>query len=55
MNEREEWVAKYEVSYGTKKRGRLEIVNWDIRDGALDEIVVTGLAVAEVMWRRRRN
>ena len=37
VNERGEWLAKYEtVMYAREKRGRLEVLNWDIQNGALD-------------------
>ena len=50
-----EWLAKFEGNrLSMDKRGKLEIVSWDIEDEGLDEIVVSGLAMVEY-FRRRRN
>ena len=48
-----EWVAKFDAaSFAVEKRGKFEIVSWDVGEEAVDEIVVSGLAVVE---KRRRE
>ena len=56
MTPGEEWIAKFDYSaFAVEKRGKLEIVNWDIQGVGLDEIVVSGVAMMEHIRRRRRN
>ena len=51
-----EWIAKFDCSaFAVDKRGKLEIVNWDIQGVGLDEIVVSGVAMMEHIRRRRRK
>ena len=54
MTPGEEWIAKFDNSaFAVDKRGKLEIVNWDIQGVGLDEIVVSGVAMMEYIKRRR--
>lgn len=51
-----EWVAKFKAaSFAVEKRGKFEIVSWDVGEEGVDEIVVSGLAVVEQMRRSRSN
>ena len=51
-----EWVAKFEAtSFAVEKRGKFEIVSWDVGEEGVDEIVVSGLAVVEQMRKSRNN
>ena len=46
-------MAKFDAaSFAVEKRGKFEIVSWDVGEEAVDEIVVSGLAVVE---KRRRE
>lgn len=48
-----QWVAKYEKAFLGQK-ARLEVADGGLGVGALDEVVVTGVVVAEII-RRRKN
>ena len=55
MTKAGEWIAKFESApFSVDKRGRMEIVNWDIQGEALDEIVTSGVAMMEYMRRRKQ-
>ncbi|KAL8635750.1 MAG: hypothetical protein Q9228_006791 [Teloschistes exilis] len=55
VNSRKEWIAKFDAAvWAMKKLGKLEIRDGRIAGRALDEIVVSGLAMVE-LERRRRN
>ena len=48
-----EWVAKFEAaSFAVEKRGKFEIVSWEVGEEVVDEIVVSGLAVVEQVRRQ---
>lgn len=48
-----EWIAKFDYSaFAVDKRGKLEIVNWNIQGVGLDEIVVSGVAMMEYVRRQ---
>lgn len=48
-------MAKFEAtSFAVEKRGRFEIISWEVGEEVVDEIVVSGLAVVE-QGRRKRN
>ena len=47
-----EWIAKYDKAlFGSK--ATLEIANGSIEGSALDEVVVTGVVVGEIIRRRK--
>ncbi|KAL8688073.1 MAG: hypothetical protein Q9218_005925 [Villophora microphyllina] len=56
VNSKKEWIARFDAaSFALKKVGKLEIGNGGIAGVALDEIVVTGLAMVELENRKRTH
>ncbi|KAI4195354.1 MAG: hypothetical protein LQ350_007251 [Teloschistes chrysophthalmus] len=56
VNSQNQWIARFDAaSWAMKKVGRLEIGNGSIAGAALDEIVVSGLAMVELERRRKSS
>lgn len=46
-------MARFEAaSFAVSKRGKFEIVSWEVGEEVVDEIVVSGLAVVEQVRRQ---